>query len=117
MASETPVPSAAGGIPSVKVIQDIPVLFADGVLSHAYGPGVAKFYFYRTDSSPDPLEGTKNVPVLQIVMPAHGFAALVHFFQHRLNLMIQNGAISAEAVNKIKETIYPVAGPTNAPGS
>ena len=95
-------------MPTVKVVQDVPVLFADGVMSQAYAPGVSKFYLYRTDSAPDVTSHpAQNIPVLQVVMPARGFAALVHFFQHRLKLMIDEGAITKAEVDAINQTAYP----------
>jgi hypothetical protein len=93
-------------IPEVRVISEIPVIFADGVMSHSFISGVSKFYLYRTDASPNVSEGSKNIPVAQIVMPAQGFAGMVHFFEHRLQLMVGEGAITQATVDKIKETIY-----------
>src|SRR5262245_9442289 len=94
------------GIPNVKIVQDIPVVFADGVMSQSYIAGIAKFYFYRTDSSPDLSGPNVNHPVVQVVMPAQGFAQMLHFFQHRLKTMIAEGAISQEVVDTINKTVY-----------
>jgi hypothetical protein len=94
-------------IPVVKIAPEIPAIFADGVISQAFAPGITKFFFYRTDTGPIIAEGDKTIPVAQIIMPAEGFAAMVHFLQHRLKLMIEHGAISQEAVDKINQTDYP----------
>jgi hypothetical protein len=80
-AVDTPPPQAPA---AVRIVPDIPVIFADGVMSQAFALGVSKFYLYRTDTAPNVLEGNTNVPVLQIVMTAQGFAAMLHFFEHRL---------------------------------
>jgi hypothetical protein len=90
----------------VRIVQDIPVVFADGVMSQSYIEGVSKFYLYRTDAAPIVTDGARNVPVVQVVMSAHGFAGMIHFFEHRLKMMIADGAISQASVDKIKETIY-----------
>jgi len=93
-------------VTAVRIVSDIPVVFTDGVMSHAFIEGVSKFYLYRTDTAPNVVEGTKNVPVVQVIMSAQGFAGMLHFFQHRLKLMIAAGAISQKTVNKINETVY-----------
>lgn len=93
-------------IPSVRLIQDIPVLFADGVMSQSFIPGISKFFLYRADASANVSEPPKNTPVVQIVMPASGFAAMTHFFEHRLKLMIDDGAISQAEVDRIKQFVY-----------
>jgi hypothetical protein len=111
--TEQTAPSAPASIPTVRVVQDIPVVFADGVMSQAYGQGIAKFYLYRTDASPNASELPKNVPFLQVVMPAHGFAVMLHFFEHRLKLMINDQTISQEAVDEIKKTVYSAPQPAN----
>jgi|ERR1700722_8640724 hypothetical protein len=97
---------ASADTQAVRIIQDVPVVFSDGVMSHSFVQGVAKFYLFRTDSAPNVVEGTRNVPVVQVVMSAIGFAGMLHFFEHRLKLMIEDGAISQATVDKINETIY-----------
>jgi hypothetical protein len=100
-------PTLESPIPSVRTVADIPVIFADGVISHSYIAGVSKFYLYRTDTSPNVSEGAKNTVVAQIIMSAQGFAQMLHFFEHRLDIMLKDKAISQEAVDKIKETVFP----------
>lgn len=99
---------------NVKVVPDIPVFFADGVLSHAYAPGISKFYFYRTNSDPLLALPNRNVVVAQCIMQAEGFARTVHFFNYRLKLMVRDGAISQEAVDRIFAFSYDE--PTNPNG-
>jgi hypothetical protein len=98
--------TATPGAQVVRIIPDIPAVFSDGVLSHSFSHGVSKFYLFRTDTAPNVLEGTRNVPVVQVIMSAQGFAGMLHFFQHRLQLMIRDGAISQDMVNKINEVVY-----------
>lgn len=98
MADEQPTPAA---IPVVKVVGDIPVIFTDGVSSHSYAPGIAKYYLFRVDSDPLALGNDKTVTVAQIIMQAEGFAKMVAFLNHRLKLMVRDGAISKEATDKI----------------
>jgi hypothetical protein len=93
-------------VPAVRIVSDVPVVFSDGVMSHSFIEGVSKFYLYRTDSAPNVVEGATNVPVVQVIMSAQGFAGMLHFFQHRLQLMIDGGAISQATVDRIKETVY-----------
>jgi hypothetical protein len=97
---------------SVRIVPDIPTVFADGIVSQSYIAGVSKFYFFRTDSDPDVTKPAKNTVIAQIIMPAEGFAAMVHFLQHRLKMMIADKAISQEAVDRIDKTVYPP--PVNA---
>ena len=98
--------SASAPIQAVRIVQDIPVVFADGVMSQSYIHGVSKFYLGRTDSSADDTRGPQNVPVVQIVMSAQGFAGMLHFFQHRLKMMIRDGAISQDTVDQINSVVY-----------
>lgn len=98
--------TAGADIQAVRIVQDIPAIFSDGVMSHSFIQGVSKFYLYRTDSAPDAAGGARNVPVVQVIMSAQGFAGMLHFFQHRLKLMIRDGAISQEMVNNINSINY-----------
>jgi hypothetical protein len=95
-------------VQAVKLIQDIPVIFADGVISQSYIPGISKFYLYRTDIGPDvdASQPPRNVPVVQVVMSARGFAGMLHFFHHRLKIMIRDGAISQDMVDSINSFVY-----------
>jgi hypothetical protein len=99
---------ASGVLPvqPVRAIQDPPVVFCDGVMSQSFATGISKFYLFRTDASPDVSEGNKTVPILQIVMSANGFASMLHFFNHRLQLMVRDGAISQESVGQINKFVY-----------
>jgi hypothetical protein len=92
-------------IPTVRIAPEIPVIFADGVLSHAFGPDVSKFYFYRTDSAPDGSNSPNvNVPIAQIVMPADGFVRMVLFLQHRIKMMVEAGALKQSLVDEIAKS-------------
>ncbi len=82
----------------VKITPDIPLIFADGVISQVYGPGVSKFYFGRFDADPHAEGPGASVPVAQLVMPTEGFADMVSFLEFRLQTMIEAGVISADYV-------------------
>jgi hypothetical protein len=97
---------ASAETPKVKIVPDIPVFFTDGVLSHSFAFGVSKFYFYRSDSDPYLAAPDQTVIVAQSVMSAAGFAKMVHFFNHRLKLMIEDGAISRELADNIAAFSY-----------
>lgn len=97
-------PAASGApapvIPEVKISPDIPVLFSDGALSQVYGPGIAKFYLGRFDADPHVLSTSKSIAVAQVIMPAEGFAAMMAFFEHRVKLMVKDGVLSQEFVDR-----------------
>jgi hypothetical protein len=97
--------SVSGEIPSIKVVQDIPVIFADGVLSQAFGPNISKFYLSRTDSAPQPGPGAENkiAPLVQIVMPTEGFILMVAFFEMRLKMMVDSNNITQEMIDKARK--------------
>jgi hypothetical protein len=103
-------PTGATGPVNVRIEGDfanIPVLFADGAMSQAFGPGISKFYLYRSDFDPNLSLPNKNTPIVQIVMHAEGFARMIHFFQHRLRIMVDAGVISQQVVDQINRTEYP----------
>jgi hypothetical protein len=91
-------------IQTVKVVQDCPVLFADGVISQWYSPGgVSKFYLARLDPNPQAVGDPKEVPVLQVVMPTDGFVAMVAFLESRIRAMMRAGVVSEEQLAKARE--------------
>jgi hypothetical protein len=100
-------PPAEAAVSVVRIVPEIPLLFADAVKSHAYGTGISKFYFVRTDADPDATRTPKEVVVAQIVMPTIGFAKMVHFLQHRLDVMLKEGGISQEALDEIRAVQHP----------
>jgi hypothetical protein len=100
-----PPQSVSGEIPSVKVVQDLPLIFADGVLSQAWGANLSKFYLSRIDSDPQPGlgPGNKVVPLVQIVMPIDGFVQMVAFFEMRLRMMVNNKVITQDMIDKARQ--------------
>ena len=104
----TPAP-----IPAVKVVQDIPVLFADGVSSQSYGIGFSKFFLYRWD--PDPFaKGTGTpVPILQVAMPTDGFVAMWLFFEQRIRMMVKEGALTQEDIDQKRQKLHQDLGVQN----
>jgi hypothetical protein len=82
-----------------------PVIFADGVLSTAWGRGVVKFYFYRTDPEfrATPNSGGRDTPFAEVVMTVSGFAAMVIHFQRTLETLVQQNEITEVQVNQIRQ--------------
>lgn len=96
---------------TVKVVQDIPVVFADGVLQHVTSPNVSKFYLHRSDVNPKDPNSFSNFPVIQVIMPNTGFADMVAFLEHRLKVMLHRGDISQAVIDERRDfySKYPIA--------
>jgi hypothetical protein len=62
-------PSDATTIQTVRIAQETPAIFIDTVMSHSYAFGVSKLYLGRTDPDPAVIGPSKEVVVLQVVMP------------------------------------------------
>lgn len=101
----TQQPEAVAAISSVRVVQDTPVVFADGVTSQSSGVGFSKFFFHRWDPDPEAKGPGKATQVLQMVMPTDGFLSMVMFFEHRIKIMVKEGSISQADVDK-KRAFY-----------
>jgi hypothetical protein len=86
----------------VKIVQDLPLIFADGVTSHYYATGITKFYLSRLDPDPHASGPPKLINLAQIVMTADGFAQMVTFFQRRLEIMIKENIFTPEQVADIR---------------
>jgi hypothetical protein len=96
-------PQAVPPINYVRVVPDIPVVFTDGIASHAWTPNVSKFYFVRFDSDPNAqAEGTQSF-VAQIVIPNDRLVSAVSFLEHRLKKMINAGVISQKTIDDAKK--------------
>ena len=78
--------------PTVRVLPDIPLLFADGVSVQSYAPGISKFYLIRADPDPSGRDN-KLTTVTQVVMPMEGFVQMWAFFEHRIKVMIKAGVV------------------------
>ena len=103
MSDATEAGNAPAIIPSVKIIPDIPVIYADGAMSQNWGPGVTKFFLGRLDGDPEAKkDSSTSVTVAQIIMPADGFVQMVTFFEHRLKGMIEAGVVSQELVDNAR---------------
>jgi hypothetical protein len=94
---------ASVAIPAVKIVPDIPVIFADGAVSQNWGPGITKFYLGRLDADPEAKKEPSSVPVVQIIMPTEGFVQMVAFFEHRLKTMVEQGIVSQGSLDKARE--------------
>ena len=88
---------------NVKIVQETPVIFADGIASHAWTQNLSKFYLVRYDS--DPLAQSLNTQtfVAQIVMPNDGFVMAFAFLEHRLKVMLDGGSITKESLDKARQ--------------
>jgi hypothetical protein len=102
--------ATTAGIPSVKIIQDVPIVFADGIQSQSYGFGVAKMYLNRYDPDPRAREAPTEVVVAQVVMPIHNFIMSVALLEHRLKMMVADKAITQEQVDSARK--YWIDNPT-----
>ncbi len=91
-------------VQTVRILQDVPVIFVDGVVSQSFAPGVVKFYFSRVDSDPflRP-EGARNVVNLQVVMPTDSFVRMVAFFEHRLKMMAGSNDVSQATIDAARQ--------------
>jgi hypothetical protein len=83
-------------VPIVRIAQEIPVIFVDGVSSQSYAFGVTKLYFSRFDPDPAAVGGSKETHVMQIVMPTENFVSTFAFLEHRLKNMIETGAVKED---------------------
>jgi hypothetical protein len=79
----------------------IPIAYADGVMSHAYGAGVSKFYLYRIDSDPNAKGDAAITPVAQIVMPSAGLVRTWAFLGKRIKTMVEDGYLTQEQVDEL----------------
>ncbi|MCA6105112.1 MULTISPECIES: hypothetical protein [Bradyrhizobium] len=101
MSDEAPV---SGPAPTaVRIVPDIPTIFADGSISQSWGPGVSKFYFGRIDADPHVQGAPTSTVVAQVIMPTEGFVAMVTFFEHRLKMMVEAGAVSQETIDRSRQ--------------
>jgi hypothetical protein len=104
MATEPSVKAAAAAeISNVRLVPDLPVIFADGVTSQSYGPGISKFFFHRWDPHPQASEPVKTVPILQMVMPTDGFLGMCMFFEERLRVMVEQGFLTQADIDKKRD--------------
>jgi hypothetical protein len=85
---------------SVRIVQDPPVVFTDGVATHAHSRMISKLYLYRTDPDPkaEEMPGTA-VHVLQLVMSHEALLESVAFLEHRIRVMLKDGTITQEQVD------------------
>ena len=95
--------SAVASATPVRIVPEIPAIYADTVLSQSYGPGISKFFLARFDSDPAATSVPSSVPVAQVIMPAEGFVQMVAFFQMRLQVMVDSQIISQDSVDKAHE--------------
>jgi hypothetical protein len=101
--AQPPSPAPPAPIPTVKVTQDIPVVFADTIASQSFGFGVTKMYLSRYDPDPGLVGPPKEMFVLQLVMPTENFVRTVAFLEHRLKQMVEIGAVTQALVDESRK--------------
>ena len=97
-------PQVVASSTNVKIVQETPVIFADGIASHAWTQNLSKFYLVRFNS--DPLAKSLNTTetfVAQIVMPNDGLVMAFAFLEHRLKVMLDSGSITKESLDKARQ--------------
>jgi hypothetical protein len=97
--SEAPKPEYPG--------VNLPVVFADGVLSAAWDRGVVKFYFGRNDPDLRASNPGKDTPVMQIVMPVAGFVTMSLFFDRIVSRLVDQKHITPEDLEKLRQIWNP----------
>jgi hypothetical protein len=90
-------------VATVRILPDVPVIFADVTISQSWATGVTKFFLGRVEGDPDAKRDPITIPVAQIVMPAEGFVSMVAFFEHRIKAMIASGSVSQESFDKARQ--------------
>lgn len=80
-----------------------PVTFVDGVASIGSGPGIVKFYFYRTDPNIHGSGGANTIPIRQIVMPMAGFVETAVFFAQYLEKLAADGTVSQAQIDEVRK--------------
>jgi len=80
---------------------DFPTVFADGVMSTAWGRGLVKMYLYRTDPQFQARPGSRDNPIEQIIMPVFGFAQMCALFGRTLKALVEQGHLSQEQLDAI----------------
>jgi hypothetical protein len=101
--TSAPMPSSPtqGLAPTpVRLVSDIPVVYADGITNHVIGPGISKFYLHRSDATPRNPNEYNQVTVVQIIMPSTGLVDMVAFLEHRLRSMVKNEQITQEYIDE-----------------
>jgi hypothetical protein len=78
------------------------VIFADAVYSLAQGNGLVKFYLARLDPSIIGDGSSQMVPFAQVVMPVKAFVTTALFFDSQIQSLINNGQITREEIDMIR---------------
>jgi|RhiMetdeSRZDD1v2_1073273.scaffolds.fasta_scaffold499992_3 hypothetical protein len=85
--------------------EDFRTMFADSVLNVARSSSVVKFYLARTEPSFTGDNTYLTQPFAQIVMPIDRFIQAVLFFEQSIDQFVNEGAISQEQLDQIKQSI------------
>jgi hypothetical protein len=79
-------------------------IYCDGILNAAPSAHIVRFYLYRQDPDQVAKPKHKNQIVAQIIMPVDGFISSSLFFESALKKFVEQGTISQQMVDKIKQT-------------
>lgn len=90
-------------IPSVRIVQDVPIIFIDTIGSQSFGFGVTKMYLHRYDPDPTLVGPSKDVVIAQVVMPTENFVRTVAFLNFRLMQMLQFGAVTQAQIDEANQ--------------
>jgi hypothetical protein len=81
----------------------IPTIFCDGILNLAPAAQAMRFYLFRSDPDQAGKPKFKNQILAQIIMPVPAFIHAALFFERGLKQFVEQGAISPDMVDKIKQ--------------
>ena len=97
----------------VRIVQDIPLFYAEGVSGHSYGSGVSRFQLIRAE--PDPEGGPPRPVYTDIVMPIEAFVQMWVFFEHRLKTMVNDGTVTRDQINRTRAHVQTLPGGSSEP--
>lgn len=83
----------------------IPTIFCDGILNLAPIAQAMRFYLFRSDPDQVGKPKFKNQILAQIIMPVPAFIHTALFFERGLQQFIEQGTISPDMVDQIKQAI------------
>jgi len=82
-----------------------PVVFADGASNAAWGRGVIKWYFYRSEPAMlNPGAPARDAAFAQVVMPVDAFAQMSAFFDQLVKSLVKDNHITQERVDQFRKS-------------
>jgi hypothetical protein len=83
----------------------LPTIFCDGIANLAPSGHVIKFYLFRSDPDQTGRPKYKNQTLARIIMPIPAFIYAGIFFENGLKQFVEQGTISQELVDNIKQAM------------